>query len=86
MKYLYKYPQEEFPYNALRETNRGRTRLGPEYELLDTGIFDQNNYFDIFIEYAKAGPDDILIRIEMQNRGRKSAGITVLPTLWFRNT
>ncbi len=86
MKYLYKYPQEEFPYSKLRGINRNRTRLEPEYELLDTGIFDKNNYFDIFVEYAKADPEDILIRIEIHNRGQKTAEITVLPTLWFRNT
>jgi len=86
MKFLYKYPQEEFPYHALRDVNRARTRLDPEYELLDTGIFDQNRYFDVLIEYAKAAPDDILIRITVSNRGGELAEITVLPTLWFRNT
>jgi hypothetical protein len=86
MKYLYKYPQEVFPYIQLTETNRDRSILEPEYELLDTGIFDQNRYFDVFVEYAKASPEDILIRIELCNRGQEAAEITVLPTLWFRNT
>ena len=86
MKYLYKYPQEAFPYRQLIETNRGRTKFEPEYELLDTGIFDQDRYFDVFVAYAKASPEDILIRIELFNRGQESAEITVLPTLWFRNT
>ena len=86
MKYLYKYPQEVFPYRQLTEKNRDRSILEPEYELLDTGIFDQNRYFDVFVEYAKADPEDILIRIEICNRGQDAAEITVLPTLWFRNT
>jgi hypothetical protein len=86
MKYLYKYPQEVFPYRQLTEANRDRSILEPEYELLDTGIFDKNRYFDVFVEYAKADPEDILIRIEICNRGQYSAAITVLPTLWFRNT
>ena len=86
MKFLYKYPQAEFPYRRLREINRHRTRLDPEYELLDTGIFDGNRYFDILVEYAKAAPDDILIRISISNRGDEPADITVLPNLWFRNT
>lgn len=86
MKYLYKYPQGEFPYQKLIEENRRRTKQEAEYELLDTGIFGQNRYFDIFIEYAKAAPEDILIRIEVCNRGEETADITVLPTLWFRNT
>ncbi|NJD55853.1 MAG: glucosidase [Nitrospirae bacterium] len=86
MKFLYKYPQAEFPYRQLREINRHRTRLDPEYELLDTGVFDHDRYFDVFVEYAKAAPDDVLIRINVSNRGDESADITVLPTLWFRNT
>ena len=86
MKYLYKYPQDEFPYGQLIEKNRARTKGEPEYELLDTAIFDRNKYFDVFVEYAKASPDDILIRIEVFNRAEETAGITVLPTLWFRNT
>jgi hypothetical protein len=86
MKYLYKYPQGAFPYRQLIEAGKNRTRLEPEYELLDTGIFEQNNYFDVFVEYAKASPEDILIRIEIFNRSQEQAEITVLPTLWFRNT
>jgi hypothetical protein len=86
MKYLYKYPQEAFPYLDLVETNRSRSREEFEYELLDTGIFDQNRYFDVFVEYAKADPEDILIRISVHNRGLKAAELDLLPTLWFRNT
>ena len=86
MKYLYKYPQREFPYRDLVETNRGRSREEFEYELLDTGVFDDNRYFDVFVEYAKAGPDDILIRITAHNRGPEAARLQLLPTLWFRNT
>jgi hypothetical protein len=86
MKYLYKYPQGEFPYRDLVETNRRRSREEFEYELLDTGIFDENKYFDVFVEYAKAGPEDTLIRISVHNRGPEEAQIHVLPTLWFRNT
>jgi len=86
MKFLYKYPQEEYPYRQLVEMNKMRSKHEPEYELLDTGIFDHNKYFDVCIEYAKAAPDDILIRIEIWNRGEEAARITVLPTLWFRNT
>ena len=86
MKYLYKYPQAEFPYHDLVETNRRRSRLDPEYELPDTGAFAANRYFDVFVEYAKAEPEDILIRISVHNRGKDRAAITVLPTLWFRNT
>jgi Glycosyl hydrolase family 63 C-terminal domain len=86
MKYLYKYPQREFPYGNLVEMNRKRTREEPEYELLDTGIFDDDRYFDVFVEYAKAGPDDVLIRVSVHNRGPETARIQVLPTLWFRNT
>ncbi len=85
MKYLYRYPQEAFPYKQLVDANRNRTRVEPEFELRDTGIFDENRYFDVFVEYAKAAPEDILIRIEIINRGHESAAITVLPTLWFRN-
>ena len=81
MKYLYKYPQAEFPYARLREENRKRSRTDREYELVDTGVFDQNRYFDVLIEYAKAGPEDILIRIQVSNRGGEEAPITVLPTL-----
>jgi hypothetical protein len=86
MKYLYKYPQAEFPYQELLETNRKRSRLDPEYELMDTGVFDDNKYFDVFIEYAKADPDDILVKVSIFNRGTHRAAITVLPTLWYRNT
>jgi len=86
MKYLYKYPQAEFPYLNLIEENRRRQGKGPEYELLDTGIFDEDRYFDIFVEYAKADPEDICIRIEVCNRGPEDAPIHVLPNLWFRNT
>lgn len=86
MKYLYKYPQREFPYRDLVETNRGRSREEFEYELLDTGIFDDDRYFDVFVEYAKAGPDDVLVRITVHNRGPEAARIRLLPTLWFRNT
>ena len=86
MKYLYKYPQREFPYKDLVETNRGRSREEFEYELLDTGVFDDDRYFDVFVEYAKAGPEDMLIRITVHNRGPETARLQVLPTLWFRNT
>ena len=86
MKGLYKYPQTAFPYEALIQGNRRRTRLEPEYELLDTGIFDDHHYFDVQVEYAKAGPNDILIRIHVANRGKVRAKLHVLPTLWFRNT
>jgi hypothetical protein len=86
MKALYKYPQGEFPYRRLVEESRGRTTHDPELELLDTGAFDGDRYFDVTAEYAKAGPDDILIRITVANRGPDDAPIHVLPTLWFRNT
>jgi hypothetical protein len=86
MKYLYKYPQREFPYRDLVETNRRRSREELEYELIDTGIFEQNRYFDVFVEYAKASPDDVLVRISVHNRGPEAARLRVLPTLWFRNT
>jgi len=86
MKYLYKYPQAAFPYEDLVLTNRGRGKHEPEYELLDTGVFDDNRYFDVFVEYAKAAPDDVLIRITVCNRGAEAASLNVLPTLWFRNT
>ena len=86
MKYLYKYPQAEFPYLQLVEENRRSGRAGREYELIDTGVFDQDRYFDVFVEYAKADVDDLCIRIEVANRGPEAAVIDVLPTLWFRNT
>lgn len=85
MEYLYKYPQQEFPYDKLREENRKRSKLDPEYEILDTGIFNDNQYFDVKITYAKQGPTDIFIKIDITNRYTKSAEITVLPTLWFYN-
>ena len=86
MKSLYKYPQAAYPYSQLVEENRRRTRNDPEYELIDTGVFDDNRYFDIFIEYAKASAEDILIRLTVINRGPDAAGLDLLPTLWFRNT
>jgi hypothetical protein len=86
MKHLSKYPQAAFPYNDLVETNKRRTRRDMEYELLDTGIFNEDRYFDVFVEYAKQSPEDIVIQITVCNRGPESAGIHVLPTLWFRNT
>jgi hypothetical protein len=86
MKYLYKYPQKEFPYRDLVETNRRRSREDFEYELLDTGVFQDERYFDVFVEYAKAGPEDILIRVTAHNRGPDAARLELLPTLWFRNT
>jgi hypothetical protein len=86
MKYLYKYPQTLFPYDDLVRTNKKRMRNEPEYELLDTGVFNDDKYFDVFVEYAKAGPEDILIKITAANRGPKDAALHLLPTLWFRNT
>ena len=86
MKYLYKYPQAEYPYWHLIEENRRRNGRGFEYELLDTGIFDEDRYFDVFVEYAKASPEDICIRIEVFNRGPEDAPIHILPHLWVRNT
>jgi hypothetical protein len=85
MKYLYKYPQAAFPYEDLITTNRKRTREEMEYELLDTGVFSDDRYFDVFVEYAKAGPEDILVRITATNRGPEAAELQLLPTLWFRN-
>jgi len=86
MKFLYKYPQREFPYTRLVEENRRRGKHDLEFELIDTGIFDDDRYFDVFIEYAKAEAEDILIRIEAINRGPEAAELHLLPTLWFRNT
>jgi hypothetical protein len=86
MRYLYKYPQEAFPYGKLVKENRRRDRRAREYELLDTGVFDDDRYFDVLVEYAKAAPDDILIRITVTNRGPESATLHLLPTLWYRNT
>jgi len=86
MKYLYKYPQAAFPYARLVEENRRRSRREPEFELLDTGVFDGDRYFDVLVEYAKADIDDLLIRISVTNRGPEPAECDLLPTLWFRNT
>ena len=86
MKYLYKYPQAAFPYAWLAEENRRRGRQAPEFELIDTGVFDEDRYFDVFVEYAKATPEEILIRIQLANRGPEAAQVQVLPTIWFRNT
>ena len=85
MKYLYKYPQAAYPYSDLVETSKRRGRGDMEYELLDTGIFNDNRYFDVFVEYAKQTPEDILIQISVCNRGPEAAALHVLPTLWFRN-
>jgi hypothetical protein len=85
MKYLYKYPHAAYPYGDLVQTNKGRSREEMEYELLDTGVFKDNRYFDVFVEYAKAGPEDILIKITAWNRGPEAAELHLLPTLWFRN-
>jgi hypothetical protein len=86
MKYLYKYPQAEFPYRNLVEENGRRDKLQPEYELLDTSVFDDDRYFDVMVEYAKADTEDILIKITVANRGPEAANIRLLPTVWFRNT
>ena len=86
MKWLYKYPQREYPYGWLVEENRRRGGQGPEFELLDTGVFDDDRYFDVFVEYAKATPEDIVIRVTVENRGPDDAPIHLLPHLWFRNT
>jgi hypothetical protein len=86
LKALYKYPQREFPYRQLVDENRRRTRLEPEYKLVDTGVFADDRYFDVFVEYAKATPDDLLIRITAINRGPEAAALHVLPAIWFRNT
>ncbi|HEY3619011.1 MAG TPA: glucosidase, partial [Candidatus Sulfotelmatobacter sp.] len=86
MRYLYKYPHSAFPYAELLEENHRRGRDQPEYELLDTGVFNENRYFDVFVEYAKADVEDILIRIKVENRGPEAARLRVLPTIWFRNT
>jgi hypothetical protein len=86
MKGLYKYPQAAFPYSRLVEENRRRTRDQPEFELIDTGAFDGDRYFDVQVEYAKGAPDDLMIRITVTNRGPEAATVDLLPTLWFRNT
>ncbi len=85
MKYLYKYPQREFPYSRILEEDRRRGKSQPEYELLDTGVFDENRYFDVFVEYAKGDVEDILVRINVVNRGPEAAQLHLLPTVWFRN-
>ncbi|MFD0793960.1 glucosidase [Mucilaginibacter litoreus] len=86
MKMLYKYPQKAFPYDQLVAENQNRDRTQPEFEIMDTGIFNDNEYFDVFIEYAKQSPNEIEVRITVQNRGVQPAKLSVLPTLWFRNT
>ncbi len=86
MKMLYKYPQAAFPYGDLVKENKRRGKLDPEYELIDTGVFDENKYFDVFVEYAKANPEDILIKITVFNRGPEEASLHVLPHIWYRNT
>ena len=85
MKYLYKYPQAAFPYDQLVAENHNRGKRDPEFELMDTGVFNENRYFDVFMEYAKAAPEDILIKITAWNRGPEEAQLDLLPTLWFRN-
>jgi hypothetical protein len=86
MKMLYKYPQREYPYQWLKDENRRRGKNDPEFELLDTGIFDDKKYFDVFIEYAKADADDLLIKINVHNKGAEDAAVNILPHIWFRNT
>ncbi len=86
MKMLYKYPQSEFPYANLVKENKRRGKLDPEYELIDTGVFNENKYFDVFVEYAKAGAEDILVKITVYNRGPEEASLHVLPQVWYRNT
>src|SRR5215468_8759041 len=85
MKYLYKYPQGAYPYEQLVKGNQGRNRQEFEYELINTGIFNEDRYFDVFVEYAKESPEDILVQITIHNRAPEVAEIHVLPTLWFRN-
>jgi hypothetical protein len=85
MKYLYKYPQAAYPYADLVETNRRRSKNDMEYELLDTGVFKEDRYFDVFVEYAKDGPEDILVRITAANRGPEAAELHILPTLGLRS-
>ncbi|MBD0255695.1 MAG: glucosidase, partial [Cytophagales bacterium] len=86
MKMLYKYPQNAFPYDQLREENARRSKYEGEFELMDTGIFENNEYFDIFIEYAKASEEDILVQLTIHNRAEQKAALEVLPHFWFRNT
>ena len=85
MKYLYKYPQAAFPYEQLVDENRRRDKKQPEFELFDTGVFNDNRYFDVFVEYAKADVEDILVKITVANRGPETANLRLLPTVWFRN-
>ncbi len=85
MKFLYKYPQAEFPYAQLVQENRRRTKNDPEFELIDTGVFNENRYFDVWVEYAKPSPEEFLIRINASNRGPEAAPLWILPSLWFRN-
>src|SRR4051812_3938783 len=86
LKCLYKYPQRAYPYSDLVETNRARGKLESEYELLDTGVFDEDRYFDVVVEYGKAEYNDILMLVTVHNRGPDDATLHVLPTVWFRNT
>src|SRR5512137_37911 len=86
MKWLYKYPQRAYPYDEIVRKNRERTRKEPEYELVDTGVFDDGRYWDVFAEYAKASPDELLVKVTVANRGPDEATLHVLPHLWFRNT
>ncbi|MBA2735689.1 MAG: glucosidase, partial [Pyrinomonadaceae bacterium] len=86
MKFLYKYPQAAFPYQKIYDENAKRNKLQPEYELIDTGVFDEDKYFDVFIEYAKADADDICIKITAVNRSDETAPLRILPTVWFRNS
>ena len=86
MEALYKYPQAEYPYARLVEENKNRSFQDPEFELEDTGVFDESKYWDIYAEYAKGGPNDILIKIRVCNRGPETSVIHLLPTLWYRNT
>ncbi|HEY9721942.1 MAG TPA: glucosidase, partial [Oscillatoriaceae cyanobacterium] len=86
MKMLYKYPQSAFPYDELVRVNGARSKFEPEYELLDTGVFAEDRYFDVFVEYAKAGPDDVLMRVTAVNRGPEAAELHLLPSLWYRNS
>jgi hypothetical protein len=86
LKMLYKYPQAEFPYARLGDVNRQRGIAAPEYELIDSGVFDHDRYFDVTVEYAQAAPDDVLMRVSVDNRGPDTAPIHILPQLWYRNT
>src|SRR4051812_33047573 len=86
MKFLYKYPQAEFPYDKLVDVNARRGTFEPEYELIDTGVFNERRYFDVFVEYVKNAPDDILMRVTAHNRGPEAAELHLIPQLWFRNT